>query len=181
MQLFWLHCLACNVCDLRKQTSVAESPARTTQHAQLRFAKLKTQSLARKVQHAKFSMQSSARKAQHAKLGTQISTGKAQHAKSCMQSSARKTQHAKLSTQSLIHKPQHAKPSTQSSITRNASNGGTGRAGELFQRWIWQTYKFVTKPREHTCWGNRAGGTQTAILRIVRTPKAEALLGNKIQ
>ena len=108
-----------------------------------------------------------------------------------MQSSARKTQHAKRSTQSLIHKPQHAKPSTQSSarkarhaklstqssITRNASNGGTGRAGELFQRWIWQTYKFVTKPREHTCRGNRAGDLQTAILRIVRTPKAEALLG----
>ena len=113
LQLFWLHCLACNVCDLRKQTSVAESPARTTQHAQLRFAKLKTQSLARKVQQAMFSMQSSARKAQHAKLGTQISTRKAQHAKSCTQSSARKTQHAKQSTQSLIHKPQHAKLSTQ--------------------------------------------------------------------
>ena len=36
----------------------------------------------------------------------------------------------------------------------------------------------MTKERAEMCWGNRAGVVQTAVLRIVRTPKAEALLGN---
>ena len=159
--LLGLQCLRSQKANFGRRKPRAHNSARTIAICKAQDAKLSTQSSACKVQHAKLSTQSSARKAWHANLHRQSSARKILHAKLSTQSLVHKPQHAKPSTQSLIRKPQHTKPSTQSSarkvrhakfstqssITKYASTGGTDRAGELFQGWIWQTYKFVTKPR----------------------------------
>ena len=149
-------------CALRAQLYVA------------RFA-CKTLNSARKAGQAKLDTPNAARKAQDAKLSTQ---------KFSTQSSARKARHPKLRTQSSARRRQTSTRKTQhpNFHKQHASVGEpNAQAGELFQ--AWSSKRIDLRPHHgHTL----AGGTFGRIRfrysnRIVRTPKAEALLGNYVQ